>query len=106
MQFTLTEFKEEFQAGRVCLTFVAPENHEMKGQVELTWRTLRTVAHYLKVHARVPEAYVHLSIMYTTDNIFPVIPIKDLINKDSDPPTPHKLATGTKHSVSHLRVLF
>ena len=44
--------------------------------------------------------------MYTTDHIFPVIPIKDLINEDGDPTMPHKLATGTKPSVSHLRVLF
>ena len=44
--------------------------------------------------------------MYTTDHIFPVLPIKDLINKDGNPTTPHKLATGTKPSVSHLRVLF
>ena len=32
--------------------------------------------------------------------------IYDLINKDGDPTTPHKLETGTKPSVSHLRVLF
>ena len=44
--------------------------------------------------------------MYTTDHIFPVLPIKDLINEDGDTTTPHKLATGTKPSVSHLRVLF
>ena len=44
--------------------------------------------------------------MYTTDHIFPVLPIKDLINKNGDPTTPHKLATDTKPSVSHLRVLF
>ena len=44
--------------------------------------------------------------MYTTDHIFPVLPNKDLINEDGDPTTPHKLATGTKPSVSHLRVLF
>ena len=44
--------------------------------------------------------------MYTTDHIFPVLTIKDLINKDGDPTTPHKLATGTKPSVSHLHVLF
>ena len=40
------------------------------------------------------------------DYIFPVLPIKDIINKDGDPTTPHKLATGTKPPVSHLRVLF
>ena len=67
---------------------------------------MRTVAHYLMVHARVPEVHVHFSLMYTTDHIFPVLPIKDLINKDGDPTTPHKLTTGTKPSVSHLRVLF
>ena len=44
--------------------------------------------------------------MHTTDHIFPVLPIKDLINEDGNPTTPHKLATGTKPSVSHLRVLF
>ena len=44
--------------------------------------------------------------MYTTDHIFPVLPIKDLINKDGDPTTPYKLATVMKPSVSHLCVLF
>ena len=78
----------------------------MNGQVEVTWRTLHTVAHALMVHARVPEVYVHFSLIYTTDHIFPVLPIKDLINEDGDPTTPHKLATGTKPSVSYLRVLF
>ena len=58
------------------------------------------------VHARVPGAYVHFTLMYTTDHIFPVIPIKDIINEDSNPKMPHKLATGMKLSVSHLRELF
>ena len=65
-----------------------------------------TVANALMVHARVTEVYVHFSLMYTTDHIFTVIPIKDLINEDRDTTTPYKLATGTKPSVSHLRVLF
>ena len=78
----------------------------MNGQVEVTWRTLRTVAQALMIHDRVPEVYVHFALMYTTYHIFPVLLIKDLINKDGDPTTPHKLATGTKPSVSHLRVLF
>ena len=78
----------------------------MNGQVEVTWRMLRTVAHSLMVHARVTEVYVHFTLMYTTDHMFPVLPIKDLINKDGDPTTPHKLETGTKPSVLHLRVLF
>ena len=103
-QFTLVDFKEECQTRGVRLTLAAPEHQEMNGLVEVTWRTLRTVAHALMVHAIVPEVYVHFALMYTTDHIFPVIPINDLINEDGDPKTPHKLATGTKPSVSHLRV--
>ena len=57
------------------------------------------------VHARVTDVYVHFASMYTTYHIFPVLPIKDFINNDGDPTTPHKLETGTKHSVSHLLVL-
>ena len=67
------------------MTLAAPEHQEMNGQVEVTWRTLRTVAHSLMVHARVPEVYVHFALMYTTDHIFPVLPIQDLINEDSNP---------------------
>ena len=47
-QFTLTEFKEECQTCRVRLTLAAPEHQEMNGQVEVTWRTLCTVAHALR----------------------------------------------------------
>ena len=72
----------------------------------MTWRTLRTIEHSLMVHARVLEAYIHFSLIYTTYQIFPVLPIKDLINEDGDPTTPFKLETSTKSSVSHLRVLF
>ena len=78
----------------------------MNGQVEVTWKTLRTIAQYLMVHARVLEAYINFSLIETIDQIFPVLPIKHLINGDGDPTTPYKLATGTKPSVSHLRVLF
>ena len=58
------------------------------------------------VHARVQEVYVHFALMYTTYHIFPVLPINDLINENGNTTTPHKLATGTKTSVSHLCVLF
>ena len=44
--------------------------------------------------------------MYTTDHIFTVLLIKNLINEDSDQKTPHKLATGTQPTVLHLRLLF
>ena len=79
-QFTSTKFKEECQTRGVRLTLAAPEHQEMNGQVEVTWRTLRKIAHALMVHARVPEIYVHFALMYTTNHIFPVLPIKYLIN--------------------------
>ena len=88
-QFTLTEFKDECQTCGVCLKLAAPEHQEMNGQVEVTWRTLRTVAHALMVHDRVPEVYVHFTLIYTTDHIFPILPIKDIINEDGDPTMPH-----------------
>ena len=88
------------------MKLAAPEHQEMNGQVEVIWRTLRTVANSLMVHAIVLEAYIHFALMYTKDHIFLFIPIKYLINKDGDPTMPFKLETGTKPSVSHLRVLF
>ena len=88
------------------MTLAAPEHQEINRQVEVTWRTLHTVAHSLMVHARISEVYINFSLIYTTDHIFPVLPIKDLINEDGDPTTPHKLVTGTKPLVSRLRLLF
>ena len=67
---------------------------------------LRTVAHYLMVHARVSEAYINFALLYTTYHIFPVLPIKDLINEDGSPNKAFKLATGTIPSISQLCVLF
>ena len=72
----------------------------------MTLRTLRTVAHSLMLHARVLEGYIHFVLMYMIDHIFPVLPIKNLINKYGDPAMPFKLAAGTKPSVSNLCVLF
>ena len=59
---------------------LVPEHQEMNRQVQVTWRTLRTISHFLMLHARVLEAYIHFELMYTADDIFPVLPIKDLIN--------------------------
>ena len=58
------------------------------------------------VHARVLEAYINFAIIYTTYQIFPVLPIKGMINEDGDQTTPFKLAAGMKPLVSYLRVLF
>ena len=48
---TFAQFEEGINK---CNTLAAPEHQEMKGQVEVTWRTLHTIAHSLMVHARVP----------------------------------------------------
>ena len=50
-QFTSTDFKDQCQNRRVCLTLATPKHQEMNGQVEVAWKTLRTVAHSLMVHA-------------------------------------------------------
>ena len=83
MQFTSTYFQEECQTHRVQLMFAAPEHQEMNRQVELTCRMLRTIAHSLRVHARVSEACIHFVLMYMTDHIFTVLPIKYMVNEDS-----------------------
>ena len=88
------------------MTLAALEHQEINEQVEFLWRTLRAIAHYLMVHARDSEAFIHLVLMYTTDHIFTFLPIKYLINKDGKTTTPFKLSTGTKLSVSYLRVIY
>ena len=78
----------------------------MNEQVKVTCITLHTNVHSLIVPARVSEAYIHFAFMHTEDEIFAVVPIKDLINEGGDPTTPFKLARGKKPSVSHLRMLY
>ena len=55
-------------------------------------------------HGFLMNIFIYL-LIYTTDHIVHVIPIKHLVNQYSEPNTPHKLATGMKPSVSNLRVL-
>ena len=57
-----------------------PEHQEINGQVKVTWRMLRTIAHYLMIHDRVLEACIHFALIYTTYHIFSVLPIKYLTN--------------------------
>ena len=75
-QFTSTEFKEKCQTHSVHLKLAAPEHQEINGKVEVTWISLRTIAHSLMVHERVSEAYINFALMYMADHIFTVIPIK------------------------------
>ena len=76
----------------------------MNGKTKVTWRTLRTVTHSLMVHARVLEAYINFSFMYTADHILLVLPIKEPIKENGKPTTSFKVVTGKKPSVSHLCV--
>ena len=105
MQLTSTEFHEKCQTCSVHLTLEAPKHQEMKGKVEMTRITLRKIAHSLMAYVRVSKAYINLALIYTAYNIFPVLPIQDLINKDVKPTTPFKLVSETKPSIPHLRVL-
>ena len=105
-QFTSTKFQEEFQTRGVGILLAAPEHQEINGQVKVTRRTFHTITHSLIIHVRVSEAYIHFASIYTSYHIFPLLPIKDLINKDGDPTTPFKLATGTKSSILYMRILF
>ena len=102
-QFTSTKLKKCQNCG-VHLTLASPEHQEINGEVKVTWRTLRTIAHPLMVHARVLEAYIHFELMYTIDHIIRVLPIKDMINEDGEPTKPFILARGTNPSVSYLRM--
>ena len=98
-QFAPTEFQDEYQTIGVRLKLAASDRQEINKEVKVTWITLRKIAHSLMVHAQVLEAYIHFTFMYRADHIFPVLPIKDLINKDGDPTMPFKLSTGKKPSI-------
>ena len=69
------------------MILAAPEHQEMNRQVKVTKRTLLTIAHSIMVHARISKAYINFALIYTTDHIFPVLPIRDLINKYGKPTT-------------------
>ena len=51
------------------------------------------------VHARVSDECINFALMYMTDNLLSVLPIKNLVNEDGETTITHKLATSTKPSV-------
>ena len=57
------------------------------------------------VQTLVSDEYIHSALICTTYDIFPVRKIKQLINQDGEPTTPHKMDTGMKPSVSNPCVL-
>ena len=77
----------------------------MNRKVEVTRKMLHTVIHSHMVHARFLEAYVHFELMDKTYHIFPVLPIKYLMNEDGDPKMPHKITTG-KNLQYHITRVF
>ena len=99
MQFTSKESQEGLSVHVLILT-------EMNGKVEVTWRILRAIAHWIMVHTWISDEHIHFPLMYTTHHIFPVLPIKHLVNQDGEPTTRHKMETGTKTSASNIRILF
>ena len=58
------------------------------------------------VCTRASDEYIKCSLIYTTDPIFPILPVKNLVNQDGEATTPYKLVTATKPSVSIPCVLF
>ena len=105
-KFISMDFQDKYQTRGVWFTLADTYHLKMNRRVEVTHRTLHTIKHSLMVHARALEDYIHFALMYTADNILPVLPIKDLINEDGERTMSFKLATGTKTSVWNLRVLF
>ena len=104
--FTSTEFQGECQTRGVHLTLAALEHQEMSIQVKVTSRTFHTIAQSRMVHARVLKAFIHLALMYTADNIFLLLPIKDPLDKNGDTIMAFNLETGKKPSVSQYVFYF
>ena len=105
-QFTSKDFQEGLSVQGVQLKLAAPEHQEINDQVKVTWWKFQIITQSIMVHTQVSDEYIHFELMNTTHHIFTVLPIKHLITQDGEPTTPHTLATGTKPSVSNLRVLF
>ena len=62
-QFTSKDFQEGIYVFRVRLELSAQDHQLMNGQVEVTWRTLRTISHSIMVHAWVSDIYIHFALM-------------------------------------------
>ena len=58
------------------------------------------------VHTWVSAEFIHFTLMYTTDHIFPFLPNKHLVNQYVEPTIPHKLRNGTNPLLSNTHVLF
>ena len=97
-QFMYKEFLEGLSVHGALVVLAETYHKEINGQIEGTW-TLQTIAHSSMLHTQVSDEYIHFALMYTTDHILLVLPIKHLLNQYVEPTTSHKLETGTKPSV-------
>ena len=86
-QFTFKEFQEGLSVHGLRLALAATDHQEMNVQTELTSQTVQTIAHSIMVHAHISDQYIHFALMYTTDHIFTVLPIKYLVNQNGEPTT-------------------
>ena len=106
-QFTSKEFQEGLSISGVQIKLAAPDHQKSNGLVEVMWQTLRIITHSIMVHIRVFGKYINFALMYITNHIFPILPIKNFTNQDNEHTKPHELAPGndTKPLVSNIRVL-
>ena len=80
----------------------ASEHQEMNGLAEVTWCTIHILAHSMMVFARVDESFTHHASVYAAHHIVPILPLKDLTNKQGKSVTPHELMTGEKTKITYL----
>ena len=62
-QFTSKEFHGGLSVRGLQLALASPDHQEMNGQVEVTWRTLRTMENSSMMHARVSHKYIQFALM-------------------------------------------
>ena len=63
INFTSKDFKQVISVREVRLTLAAPYHQEINDQVEVIWRTLRTVVHSTMLYAQIFDKYIHFSLM-------------------------------------------
>ena len=106
--FTSREFQEGLCVHGALLELEAPDLHAMNVQVEVTCQTLQNLAHSIMANARVSDKYIHFTIMYTTNHIFPFIPIKHLVNYEDELTNPKtwKLAENLQYQTHVLYCVY
>jgi hypothetical protein len=102
-QFTSGEFAVYCRENHIHLSLVAPKKQYQNHLAECTWQTTSTIARTLLVHATLPDTFWYHAMVYVTD-IFNVLPVRGLKNKEDCPATPYELFFSEKLSISRFRV--